>query len=181
MISQSGFGSYFLALLTLVVSQTSAFAGPTFNIMIDGSKQGQFKGESTRADARNKISGVRYNFEVTSARDVSTGMASGKRQYHPIFITKEWGAASPQIMQALATNEVLKSVIIEFFHAGPNGAERVYQTIHLTNASIVSAKQYSDKLSSDTRDLEDVGFTFQKIEIQNLEANTSFTDMPFAF
>ena len=34
---------------------------------------------------------------MKSPRDVATGMASGKRQYAPIKIVKEWGAASPQL------------------------------------------------------------------------------------
>ena len=34
---------------------------------------------------------------VVSPRDSASGMATGKRQYAPVRITKEWGAASPQL------------------------------------------------------------------------------------
>src|SRR5438270_1529115 len=34
---------------------------------------------------------------VESPRDVATGMATGRRQYAPVKIVKEWGAASPQL------------------------------------------------------------------------------------
>jgi hypothetical protein len=37
------------------------------------------------------------SYEVKSPRDVATGQASGKRQYAPIKIVKEWGAASPEL------------------------------------------------------------------------------------
>lgn len=34
---------------------------------------------------------------VVSPRDSASGMATGKRQYAPVKITKEWNAASPQL------------------------------------------------------------------------------------
>ena len=34
---------------------------------------------------------------VISPRDSASGMATGKRQHAPVKITKEWGAASPQL------------------------------------------------------------------------------------
>lgn len=34
---------------------------------------------------------------VVTAREASSGMATGKRQHGAITITKEWGAASPQL------------------------------------------------------------------------------------
>jgi hypothetical protein len=34
---------------------------------------------------------------VIAPRDVASGMATGKRQYAPVKIVKEWGAASPQL------------------------------------------------------------------------------------
>ncbi len=90
-----------------------------FYISIEGQKQGKFKGESGRGApngegtdngrglGRNKIAGVRFVSEASSPRDVATGQASGKRIHKPILVTKEWGAASPQLFQALVTNENL--------------------------------------------------------------------------
>ncbi len=40
---------------------------------------------------------VVLTYEVKSPRDVATGQASGKRQHSQVTITKEWGAASPQL------------------------------------------------------------------------------------
>ena len=36
---------------------------------------------------------------VLSAREASSGMATGRRQHAPITITKQWGAASPSLMK----------------------------------------------------------------------------------
>ena len=36
---------------------------------------------------------------VVTPRDSASGMATGKRQYAPVKITKEWNAASPQLQK----------------------------------------------------------------------------------
>ena len=48
------------------------------------------------ACARGKLTGASY---VVAPRDVATGMATGRRQYRPITIVKEWGAASPELLK----------------------------------------------------------------------------------
>ena len=85
-----------------------------FYVSIEGTKQGKFKGESTREAHRDKIPALAFSYEVTSPRDVATGQASGRRQHGPVTFVKAWGAASPQLFQALTTNEVLKTVLFEF-------------------------------------------------------------------
>lgn len=44
--------------------------------------------------ADGKVASASY---VVAPRDSATGMASGKRQYAPVKIIKEWGPASPQL------------------------------------------------------------------------------------
>jgi type VI secretion system secreted protein Hcp len=156
-----------------------------FYVTIDGTKTGRFHGESRRESHRDKITGLEFLYEVTSPRDVATGQASGKRQHKPITITKEWGAASPQIFQALVNNEALKSVLFEFVQPTPEGAEAVAYTIRLTNASISQFRQYIGDVdnaaydsTSDSLELERVSFTFQKIEIQHLASQTTAVDDP---
>jgi type VI secretion system secreted protein Hcp len=100
-----------------------------------------------RAKARQKpFSGqsrvLKFSYGVVSPRDVYTGLVSGKRQHNPIVITKEPGAASPQIFSALVTNEVLKSVVIQFLRPNAEGVNEVQQTISLTNGSISDFRQY---------------------------------------
>jgi type VI secretion system secreted protein Hcp len=158
----------------------------SFYVTIEGTKQGKFKGESVRGPQnQDKLEGLRFFYQVTSPRDVATGQASGKRQHSDMIFTKEWGAASPQIYQAMVTNEVLKSVVFEFVKPNQRGQEIVFQTIKLTNAAVSSVKQYIEFSTPgeppDPRALEDVGFTFQKIEITNNEGRTSAEDTPGNF
>jgi type VI secretion system secreted protein Hcp len=107
------------------------------HISIKGKKQGQFKGEGIQDRRKDKwIPVLAIKMGVQSPRDVATGQASGKRQHQPVTITKEWGAASPQLWQALTSNEPLHSVEIQFTRTSGTGAEQVYETIKLTNAVI---------------------------------------------
>lgn len=100
------------------------------------------------------------------------GQASGKRQHGPIVVTKMVGTASPQIFQACTTNEVLKSVVVNL----PGGEEGSGYTIKLSNATVSEVKQYTEVLNGQAMVLEDVSFTFQKIEVQDPGTKTMATD-----
>jgi type VI secretion system secreted protein Hcp len=153
-------------------------------VRITGKKQGQFKGESTNSKRKGWIQILAFSYDVKSPYDPQSGQASGKRQHNPVVIRKEWGAATPQIFQALVTNEVLESVSFEFEKVGPDGKEYVYQTIKLTNATVAEDELYtpicecrsSPQTESDSYELEKVAFTFQKIEIANNDGQTASTD-----
>jgi type VI secretion system secreted protein Hcp len=134
---------------------------PHRRVAVKGQKQGQFKGQSARPDKW---------IPFTSPRDIATGQASGKRQYSPIVVTKEWGAA----------NEALPLVEFEFPKANLRGEETVFESVTLTNATISAVKQYigfpAAGQPASPHSLEDVSFTFQKIEVTNYEGKTTFVD-----
>jgi type VI secretion system secreted protein Hcp len=112
-------------------------------LSITGKKQGQFKGESMNPKRKGWIEVLAFAYEVKSPYDVQSGQATGKRQHQPVVIRKQWGAATPQIFQALVTNEVLESVLFQFEQVGPDGQEYVYQTIKLTNAIVAEDELYT--------------------------------------
>ena len=156
-----------------------------FYISIEGAKQGAFKGDAdaaARRRAKGRIGGVKFSFETTSPRDVATGQASGKRMHKPIVITKEWDAASPQLFNALVTNEVLKNGAVRVREDRiADGQEEIYHTITLTNANVSNVHSYLDLTDTsgdryDAHELEDVSFVFQKIEIENKEGKTTAAD-----
>lgn len=127
---------------------------PGFSLTIEGTRQGVFPGGG--------IAGLKFSYEIKSSRDAASGQASGRRQHSPVVVTKAVGTASPQIFQAATTNETLKSVVVNL----PGGEEGGY-TIKLTNATVSDIKQYTEVLDGQTRVLEDVSFTFQRIEVQD--------------
>jgi type VI secretion system secreted protein Hcp len=149
-------------------------------VAIRGAKQGQFKGDSTSRGAEKWIRCSQFLLSLTAPRDAATGLPTGKRQYAPIVITKEWDAASPQIFQAASTNEVLPQVELEFLRSNPAGMESVFETVTLTNATISAVKQYIGFPDAgeppNPHPQENVSFTFQKIEITNAEGKTTAVD-----
>jgi type VI secretion system secreted protein Hcp len=157
-------------------------------VTVEGTKQGKFKGESPRAAHKDAFAALRINYSVQHPFDIGTGQVSGKRQHSPLTVTKELGAASPQFFQACTNNEVLKSVFIEFIQTDKSGQEIVYQTFTLINATvskvqILTAGQVGEggataKHSSavDTHELEEISFTFEKIQMENKIGKTSAVD-----
>jgi type VI secretion system secreted protein Hcp len=148
-----------------------------FYVTIVGSKQGQFKGESIRANAKGKLEGLTFVSDVSSPRDAASGMATGKRTHAPIVFTKQWGAASPQLFQAAVSNEVLKSVLFEFVAADKTGKERIFETVKLTNVTISDLRRTVDEHTAEgTRGIDQVALVFQKIEITDNDGKTAATD-----
>jgi type VI secretion system secreted protein Hcp len=168
----------------ILISAPSASAAETIMVSAKGTKQGQFKGEGRREKSKDKIEAVAFFFEVTSPRDAASGQASGKRQYKPLQITKPIGASSPQFFQALTTNEVLPTVTLEFTKTDANGEEFVYYTIKLTNATVASIRQHTPNdpggggggSKQAAAQMEEISFTFQKIEIESKEGKTMAVD-----
>lgn len=139
----------------------------TFTVSIEGAKQGRFKGEGTKESNKDTIVGLRFDYDLKTA-----AATMGKRQHSPIVISKEWGAASPQLLQAAATNEPLKSVVLDFYEAKPSGEVELFYTIRLTNAQITLLKQYTENGLY----YEDVSLTFQKIDVEHKSSKTSASD-----
>jgi type VI secretion system secreted protein Hcp len=124
---------------------------------------------------------LELEYAVNTPYDVATGQASGKRQHKPLTIVKEWGAASPQLYQALVTNERLDDVTIEFVKTNSDGQDVVFFRIKLTDGHIILFNPYvgdvfNDRDSQNLRDLETISFTFRKIEWTNVESKTSALD-----
>ena len=146
----------------------------TAYITIKGQKQGQFAGDGSSKQNKNRILISSFAFDVTSPRDQGTGQVSGKRQYHPIVIRKSWGEASVQIYAALATNEILTQVLIEFVAVDKEGKESVDHSFNLTNAMISEVKELTENLPTGNalEEFEEVSFVFQKIEIKDKSGKT---------
>jgi type VI secretion system secreted protein Hcp len=145
--------------------------GVPFYVGIKGTAaQNTFKSEVKPPLPRTgTIAGIRFSYQAT-LQVAQAGLPAGRRQYSPITFTKVWGPSSPQFVTALATNETLTKVTFEFAH----------QTITLTNAHVSSIKRYvgvpMGNEAADTRELEDISFTFQKIEIVDQVGGTAMDD-----
>ena len=148
---------------------------------IQASHQGNLKGDATMQGRQGQIECLGFNYSTQTPLDASSGLPNGKRQHSPIVIVKRLDAATPQLLEAAYTNEVLKNVTIEFVRIGPDGRPTPYQTIKLTNATVVKINQFGgvsspEKLLPNNGVLEEISITFQKIEIENTEGKTSAAD-----
>lgn len=127
-----------------------------------------------------------FSIMLSQMKNESAGAMVGRRQHKPIVITKEWGAASPQLLNAHWTNEALSSVVLEIVGRPSSGSgETVVSRITLTNAQISKINRFVPRLTGgprgsseqkDTNELEEVEFTYQKIEFNNLAGSTSAGD-----
>lgn len=142
------------------------------HISINGHNQGQFAGDGGDPKNKNRILINSFSMSAASPHDPATGRTLGKRQWKPLVIQKLWSAASVQIYQALASNETLTSVLIEFVTVS-QGAEQLDHSIILTNASIAEVSELPSSTQSPIgNELEEISFIFQKIEIKDKSGKT---------
>ena len=177
-----------LTVSSLVVLSTFALAEtptpPRAYLQIVGAKQGTFKGEAARVAGTNYIAVLSFSYSVNAPFDPATGMATGKREHHPLIITKALDATSPQISGALASNETLTKVTLEFMQSSAAGKEMAYYTITLTNARISEVRQHMDQTNPGaagssvvpSEPMEDVSFTFEQMAVTSAVGQTMATD-----
>jgi type VI secretion system secreted protein Hcp len=168
-----------LSASVVIIASLLAFAAPAFAggasiwVTIEGSKQGKFKGDGLGKGSSGKIMASGFHYELSSPRDVATGQASGKRQHAPVCVTKGLNASSPQLFNALVSNEVLKSVLLEIVTPAQDGREEASYTIKLTNATLSKLAQQTDAQGVPS---EDACFVFQKIEVTSVTGKTMGMD-----
>jgi type VI secretion system Hcp family effector len=156
--------------------QTKLFAATLLLIVGQGIAplRAQNKGGTmTITGPRTKITGTLK--DATSVMNVTLKNVASK-QHDIITVTKEKDESSPLLLKAASTNEVLTKVVFKVFKPGDPSK---YKTITLTNAIISSVSPTKARTSGtqvDTHELEEVKFTFQKIEVENIAGSTSASD-----
>lgn len=142
-------------------------------LALKGQQQGQIKGSVIQKGRENQIAVYGFMHEITSPRDASSGLATGKRQHRPLLITKEIDKSSPLLMKALVSNENITEFILNFYapiRQSPSGSgnEAHIYSIRLINAFIsgidqdMSLNKVEPGISLPV--LESVSFVYQKIE-----------------
>ena len=153
-----------IALLTLLAQ---ASASPLAFMKVVAQKQGTLKGSGTEAPWVGMIPVDVVEQITASPRAPQSGLPTGQGVNKPLVIVKGCDAASPQLFQALCTNEVLTSITIEFVGAEHTGKAGVSSTLKVNNATVASFRQFVTH-DNDPRGLrpgfvvEEVSFTFAK-------------------
>lgn len=156
---------------------TASQAATDLYVKIEGARQGVFKGETVAKGRETWLEGISFGYEVVSPTDPVTGGATGKTQFGMVSFAKNWGASSPQLFQALSTNEALKTVVFEFLQ--PNsikGTSEVFYRVTLTNARISRFRQalFLDAVTP----MDSVSLAYQTITVESVTGNTSATADP---
>jgi type VI secretion system secreted protein Hcp len=103
------------------------------------------KGSSTQMEDRaDSIEAIEYHFEVNTAREAGSGMATGRRQYSPIRILKRCDVATPLILKALVDNQDVE-MTAKFYRPkqdGTAGTEH-FMTHHTTQGRISKIWKWS--------------------------------------
>lgn len=136
------------------------------------------RGESTQPIA-NAIECLSYDQKVVTARDVSSGTTTGRRQYEPILIRKRVDKTSPLIANALAQNKVVEAVF-KFFRPAVDGTRENFYTVRIQTGRILSFRQYSPEslvsAGGVASHLEEVAFVFSTISWTHVPGGVTFED-----
>ena len=103
-----------------------------------GQKQGQMKGSITQKGREGTIGVIAFTHEIVSPRDIASGLATGKRMHKPFVLTCELDQSAPLQYSALCNNESLTDCKLEMYRPSPTGAEKLYFTVELKNATLAS-------------------------------------------
>lgn len=128
------------------------------------------EGESTQhsLNRAESIECVSFSHAVTTAREAASGLASGRRQYSPLKITKRIDASSPLLYKALVENQRIDGEF-RFFRPSPSGDGQTQQfyTIAITDGRIAGIEQTSETTLNPAQSvappMEEVTFVFHTI------------------
>jgi type VI secretion system secreted protein Hcp len=136
-------------------------------LKLKGQKQGQIKGSVTQKGRQDMIMVIATQHEIASPRDAASGLPTGKRQHHPLVLTKELDKASPLLYNALVNNENITEFELQFWQPSATGVEKQHYTIQLVNASIawINFIMPNNKHPELMRfaEYQEIGFCYQKI------------------
>ncbi len=129
----------------------------SFGVVEQLNREAQEDRESSQpsvSELAARKAGGQHPLGATNARTGAvTGAATGRRRHEPIVITKEWGAASPQLFRACATGRHFAAVDIDV----PSAGRMLHY--HLTDVVVSSVQS-----SGGDRPTETITLNFTKIE-----------------
>jgi type VI secretion system secreted protein Hcp len=142
---------------------------------------GKVKGDSTVTSLGRKglIEVWEFEHEVTAPRDPATGQATGRRIEKPIHWNTPVGTASAVLFHGLVGNDTLVKAVFRFFKHDRTGKEIEYFRVTVEDGAISSMSTRLPNAKADVafhEEYHEVGFTYHKITVENLEVQNSATD-----
>ncbi len=129
----------------------------------------QGESEQKSLGRENSIECLSFRDSVRTAREVGSSLATGRRTYEPLIITKRIDKSSPLIAKALCNNEVIEGVF-KFFRPSPTGDGTTEQffTVAIKQGRISHVLRQSpdtfDPAAANRPPSEEIGFVFHTIK-----------------
>jgi type VI secretion system secreted protein Hcp len=137
------------------------------------------KGDSTQTSLGRdgSIECIYFDHAVDTAREASSGIATGRRTYQPILIKKRIDKASPLLAKAMVNNEVIEAKF-QFFRPNPtgDGTTQQFYTIEITKGRLAGLKQNVTNTTDAEHPLEEITFTFGEIKWTWMDGGVSHQD-----
>jgi type VI secretion system secreted protein Hcp len=151
-----------------------------FYVTIVGAKQGRFHGDAPPGPHDGWLIGLAYDQPVAARTTTGSAKTAAAPALQPVRFTRQWGAASPQLLQALATGEVLTEVVFEFVRSTDEGEQQVFHRVRLHGARVVELRPFIDLEAEPSAlmplpPLEDVALAYAGLTVENLTAGTVAT------
>lgn len=138
-----------------------AFRVRSILVTVTGSSQGALKG--------GPFAALALDFHSGRSLDLQSGQATGIWRQAPLTLLKQWDAATPQLFQAVVTNESV-TVAIECHGIDASDRTGVVHRLKLTHATVSSLKQWSRPGHAEGQPLlEAADFTCQTMELLSPE------------
>ena len=139
-------------------------------LTLAGQKTGEIRGSVTQKGREGKIMVIAVDHELSSPRDPSSGLPTGKLRHKPIRITKELDRSSPLLYQVLTMNENLTKWELQFWAPSLTtlGSEVQHYTMRLTNANIIDIGFHMPNNKNPDlikyAEFEEISFSYQRID-----------------
>ena len=140
-------------------------------------------GESTifSLGRENTIECLSFEDSVRTAREASSGMATGDRTYEPLRIMKRIDKSSPLLAKALCNNEVIEGTF-RFYRPAPagDGTTQQFFTVDISKGRVASIDRVSPDVinpaSAKAPPTEHVSFVFGSITWTYEDGGVMHTD-----
>ena len=143
-------------------------------LKVTGDKQGEIEGSVEQAGREGTTEVLSFGHGISANVDFSSGRTIGKRTHAPISLSCKVGKATPLYLDALTTNERLTAVKIDFYHTDNTGAEVLFYTIELENATFADISMSSD--GGGSFDVASYSLAYQKITWTWADGNVTTED-----
>jgi type VI secretion system secreted protein Hcp len=123
-------------------------------------RAGKLKGESTAVDHKEEIVVSGWSWGLAASSAVGSAVATSRRSFKNLCVTKRIDSASTSLMSVLATNDEVKEAKLSMRKAGEG--QRDYFTLKLSNARVSSL----DIECGENGDaIERITFSFTKVQV----------------